>query len=119
MLKRKEISIEKWAQIFIFQKTGKNYREIAKILKISLCSVHMAIRRYLETGQNTNRKRCGRPRKTNQRIVNKIYAISKGNRQKSASEIRAEINEDLDLPISHATIKGQLKEKGMIVLSQL
>ena len=68
----------------------------------------MAIRRYQETGQNTNRKRSGRPRKTNQRIDNKIYAISKSNRQKSASEIRAEISEDLDLPISLTTVKRRL-----------
>ena len=82
MVKRKEISVEKRAKIINLQKTGKNYREIAKILKISLCSVHTTIRRYRQTGQNTNKKRSGRPRKTNQRIDNKIYAISKGNRQK-------------------------------------
>ena len=91
-----------------------NYRETAKILKISLCSVYTAIRIYLETGQNTNWKQSGRPRKTNQRFDNKIYTISKGNRQKSASEIRAEINEDLDSPISLKTVNGRLKEKGMI-----
>ena len=51
---------------------------------------------------------------TNQRIDNKIYAICKGNQQKSASEIRAEINEDLDSPISLTIVKGRLKEKGMI-----
>ena len=93
MVKRKKISVEKRAQIIILQKTGKNYREIAKILKISLCLVHTAIRRYRETEQNTNRK-IWSTKKDNQRIDNKIYAISKGNRQKSASEIRAEINED-------------------------
>ena len=43
-----------------------------------------------------------------------IYAIGKGNRQKSASEIRAEINEDLDSPISLTTVKGRIEEKGMI-----
>ena len=75
IVKQKEISVEKRAKIIILQKTGKNYREIAKILKISLCSVDTAIRRYQETGQNTNRRRSGRPRKTNQRIDNKIYAI--------------------------------------------
>ena len=56
MVKRKEISVEKRAQIIILQKTGKNHREIAKILKISLCSVYTAIRRYRKTGQITNRK---------------------------------------------------------------
>ena len=63
---------------------------------------------------SSNRKRSDRPKKTNQRIDNKIYAISKGNRQKSVSEIRAEINEDLDSPISLTRVKGRLKEKGMI-----
>ena len=87
MVKQKKISVEKRTQIIILQKTGKNYWEIAKILNISLCSVHTAIRRYRETGQNTNRKRSGRPRKTNERIDKKIYAICKGNRQKSALEI--------------------------------
>ena len=114
VVKRMEISVEKLAQIIILQKTGKHYREIAKILKISLCSVHTAIKRYRETGQNTNRKQSGRSRKRNQRIDNKIYAISKVNRQKSASEIYAEINEDLDSPISLTTVKGWLKEKDMI-----
>ena len=114
IVKRKEISVEKRAQIIILPETGKNYREIAKILKISLCPAHTAIRRYRETGQNTKAKRSGWPRKTNQRVNNKIYSISKGNRQKSASEIRAGLNQDLDLPISLTTVNGQLKEKGMI-----
>ena len=43
-----------------------------------------------------------------------MYAISEGNRQESASEIRAEINEDLDSPIWLTTVKCRLKEKGMI-----
>ena len=38
MVKRKEISVEGRAQIIILQKIGKNYWEIAKILKISLCA---------------------------------------------------------------------------------
>ena len=58
MVKRKEISVQKQTQIIILQKTDKNYRDIAKILKISLCSVHTE---YRETGQNTNRERSGRP----------------------------------------------------------
>ena len=45
---------------------------------------------------------------------NTIYAISEGNRQKSASEIRAKINGYLDSRISLTTVKGRLEEKGMI-----
>lgn len=114
MAKRKEISVEKRAQIVILQKTGKTYREIAKILKVSLGAVQNAIHRNRETGVNTDRKRSGRPRKTVQRVDNKIYAMSKAERFKSASTIRAEINEDLDSPISLTTVKRRLREKGMI-----
>lgn len=80
MAKQKQISVEKCAQIIILQKTGKKYREIAEILKISVGSVHKAIARYRETGKNTDRNGSGRPRKTNQRIDNKIYSISKADR---------------------------------------
>lgn len=114
MVRQKEISPEKRAQIIILQKNGKKYREIADILKISVGSVHTAINRYRETGENTDRKRSGRPKKTNQRIDNKIYAISKADRFKSASQIRAEINKDLDSPISRQTVSRRLVNKGMI-----
>lgn len=114
MAKKGEISIEKRAQIIILQKTGKSYREIAKLLKVSKSSVHDAIKRYRETGKNTNRERPGRPRKTSQRTDNKMYAISKADRFKTATQIRAEINEDLDPPISRTTVSRRLNEKGMI-----
>lgn len=113
MVKGKQISVEKRAQVIILQKTGKNYREIANILKISLGSVHTAIVRYRETGQNNNRKGSGRPRKTTQRIDNKIYSISKSDRFKSSSQIRAEINEEICSPISRQTVSRRLREKGM------
>lgn len=114
MARIKQISLEKRAQIVILQKTGKKYREIAKILKVSLNAISKTVQRYRETGVNTDRKRSGRPRKTVQRVDNKMYAISKADRFKSASKIRSEINENLDSPISLDTVKRRLREKGMI-----
>lgn len=113
MVNGKEISVKKRTHIIILQKSGKNYREIADILNISVGSVHTAIKRYHETGQNTDRKRSGRPRKTNEKIDNNIYAIKKTNRFKSASQIRAEINKDLGSPISRQTVSRRLVDKGM------
>jgi transposase len=109
-----ELTAEKRAQIVILQKQGNSYREISKILQVSLGAVQKAIARNRETGLNTDRKRSGRPRKTVQRVDNKIYAISKADRFKSASTIRAEINRDLDSHISLTTVKRRLREKGMI-----
>lgn len=114
MAKKKEISTETRAQINILRKIGKTYREIAQMLKISKGAVQAAVERFRETGQNTNKIRSGRKRKTTQRIDNKIYAISKADRFKSATKIRAEINEDLDKPVSLTTVKRRLREKGMI-----
>lgn len=114
MAKQKEHPPEKRAQIIILKKQGYSYRKIAQILKVSLGAVQKAIERHRETGVNTDRKRSGRPRKTTQRIDNKIYAISKDDRRKSASDIRAEINECLDSPLSLTTVKRRLREKGMI-----
>ena len=114
MVKRKELSVEKRAQIIISRQQGNSYRDIAEILKASLGAVQKAIARNRETGVNTDRKRSGRPRKTTQRVDNKIYAISKADRLKSAPNIRTEINEVLDSPLSLIAVKRRLREKGML-----
>lgn len=114
MARKKEISVEKRSQIVILQKTGKPYREIAKILKVSYGAVVNAINRFRETGKNIDRKRSGRPRLTTQRIDNKIYAISKADRFKTARTIRAEVNQELDRPLSFRTVARRLQDKGMI-----
>ena len=79
MAKRKELSVQKRAQIIILWQ-GNSYQDIAEILKVSLGAVQKAIARNRETGVNTDKKRSGRPRKTIQRVDNKIYAISKADR---------------------------------------
>ena len=114
MVKRKQISFEKRTQSIILQKTGKNYREIAKILKISLYSVHTAIRRYRETGQNTKSKRSGRPRKTNKKIGNKIYAISKGIDRNLHQKFVLKSMKTWIYQYRSRQSKAALKKKGMI-----
>lgn len=114
MGKKKNISTEKRAQIVILKQTGKSYRDIARILQISKSAAQRAVVRFEDTGSNIDRKRPGQPRKTSKKIDDKLYNISNANRFKSASDIRAEINERLDAPISLSTVKSRLRDKGMI-----
>lgn len=113
MAPKKEIPVEKRAQIVILHKTGKSYSQIARILKVSKSAISKTLKRKRETGTNTNRKRPGCPRKTTKRIDDKILTISSANRQKSAAEILAEVNANTPAPISLNTVKRRLLEKGM------
>lgn len=112
--KNKSISIENRSNIVILNKIGKTYNEIAKILKISKGAISKTLKRYRETGKNSNRKGAGRPRKTSKRVDEKILTISSANRFDTAPKIRSKINEQLPNPISISTVQRRLREKGMM-----
>jgi transposase len=61
---RTQISCEKGAQAIILHKQGYSNRQIAKIVQISEKGVRTAIKRFSETGVNTDRQRSGRPKVT-------------------------------------------------------
>lgn len=113
MARKGQIPIEKRAQINILSETGKSCSVIAEILKVSKSSVSRTLKRQRETGSNKNKKGSGRPRKTSKRDDNRMLQISKANRFKSASDIRAEINQSLDAPVSLTTVKRRLREGGL------
>lgn len=114
MAKNKEINLEKRAQIVILKETGKSYAEIARILKVCRSGVQKTCQMYRNTSSNTNQKGRGRKRKTTKRDDNRITTISKTDRFKTASDIRAEINQGLAAPISLTTVKRRLRGKGLI-----
>lgn len=114
MAKKKEISIEKRAQVIILKKAGKTQREIAALVGISQKGVFSTLKRYTETGSNVDKNRSGRPRKTNKHDDRRIGAISENDRFKTAPDITAEINRTLPNPISVTTVKDRLKNKGLV-----
>ncbi|XP_055910692.1 jerky protein homolog-like [Eupeodes corollae] len=75
---------------------GYSQREIATRLKTSKGVVHRTIQRYSSTGGFKDKPRSGRPRVTTKTEDLHIITISKRSRKKTASEIRAEINEIRD-----------------------
>lgn len=112
MARKAQISLEKRSQIEILRKTGKSIMQIAQIVGVSKNGVATTLKWLDETKSNDDRKRSGRTKKTSAADDRHILLLSKKNRFKMASEIRAEINKSLDKPISTSLVKYRLNEKG-------
>lgn len=112
MAKNKEISLEKRAQIEILRKVGNSIGKIAQIVGVSKNGVQTTLARFAQTKSHSDQKRSGRPRKTAATDDRYIVRLSNRDRFKSPSEIRTEVNETLDAPISTNTVKKRLREAG-------
>ena len=74
----------------------------------------MKLAQFFRFQRAKNKFRSGRPRKTFKRDDSRIITISKANHFKTAPDIRAEINQSLNAPISLSTRKRWLREKVLI-----
>ncbi|XP_055910544.1 uncharacterized protein LOC129944907 [Eupeodes corollae] len=113
MVKVKELTIETRSAIMTLIKEGYSQREIATKLKISKGAVHRTIRRYSSTGGFKDKPRSGRPRVTTKTEDLHIITISKRSRKKTAPEIRTEINDIREEPLSVSTIQRRLRHAGL------
>ena len=64
--KKKTIKKEDRQIIITLKSVGLSFGEIAKEAKVSVSTVSYTIKRHLETGRNSDRKRSGRPKATTQ-----------------------------------------------------
>lgn len=60
--KKSEISQSTRGKIIALRGTGKSYRKIAKMVKVSFSAVRYIIKRHDETGNTENKPRSGRPK---------------------------------------------------------
>ncbi|KAG7196845.1 hypothetical protein KM043_014008 [Ampulex compressa] len=108
-----ELTVEIRSKIVALSKKGYSVREIARRTGISKSSVGYTLQKFTTTGSYATAKRSGRPRKTTTADDRFIRTISKRDRQKTAPEIAAELNQHRDLPISVTTVKRRLYEVGL------
>lgn len=83
-----------------------------KKLGISYHAAYNAVKRFSETGKNSDRERIGRPKKTTAKEDRKIVMTSKRNRRLTAPEIAADINCGRLEKISVSTVKRRLLDAG-------
>ena len=62
MVRKRQLTKEDRQTIITLKSVGLSFREIAKQAKVSVSTVTNTIKRHLETGGNSDRKRSGRPK---------------------------------------------------------
>ena len=91
---------------------GFNNSEIARTLKsVSRSCASRTIQKFKASGSTADKKRSGRPRKTNQTNDNYIYRIARKNPKYSTKDIAQEINVTLKNHISRSTVNRRLIDR--------
>ena len=71
---------------------GLSFREIAKQAKMSVSTVSYTIKRHLETGGNSDRKRSGRPKATTQSQDKFLRLNSLRDGQLTGQQLQVQLN---------------------------
>lgn len=113
MAKRKELSAETRSAVITLHKENYSLRQIAKKLKLTYRAVQGTVKRYKTTGTTQSGKRSGRPKITSPAEDRRLEVISKRNRRLTAPQIRAQLNESRETPVSLTTVKRRLAKAGL------
>ncbi|MDF4304952.1 helix-turn-helix domain-containing protein, partial [Vibrio parahaemolyticus] len=113
MARKPQLSKEKRIEIQVLKKEGYSTRQIAQKVKVSQSGVAKALKRYEETGSHEDRFCSGRSRVTSKAEDKFIRVTSLRNRQKTAPEIRAQLNSTRSNNVSVETVRRRLRESGL------
>jgi transposase len=112
MGRAKELRCEIRAQAIILRKQGLTYREIKEKLKVSLCAVYAAVKRYEETHKYVSKIRSGRPRVTTIQDDRTIERIVKKSPKASSLAVLVRLPPEVR-NISTRTIRRRLFDCGL------
>lgn len=105
--------MEKRIKIQFFHEHGWKPEKIAKELKISRTAVRYNVEKFKKTQKYEDRPRSGRKKLTTNREDRILERMSVRNRRKSSKELAAQLNEDLEHPISARTVRQRLLSFGL------
>ena len=84
---------------------GLSLREIANKAKVSVSTVSSTIKRHLETGGSSDRKRSGRPKATTQSEDKLLRDNSFRDRWLTGQQLQAQLNTGRSKEVSVSTVK--------------
>jgi len=113
MVRSKELTSEKRAQIVILHKERQSSRTIAKKLSVSQTAVVKALKRFEEQKDFKSRSRSGRPKLTSVRMDIAIVKAAKFSPRASASAIQARLPASERGKPSTRTIRRRLFDAGL------
>ena len=92
MARKRQLTKEDRQTIITLKSGGLSFREIAKEAKVSVNRVPYTIKRHLETGGNSDRKRSGRPKATTQSEDKFLRVNSLRDRRLTGQQLQAQLN---------------------------
>ena len=78
-----------------------------------MSTVSYTIKRYLETGGNSNRKRSGRPKATTQSEDKFLRVNSLRDRRLTGQQLQVQLNTGRSKEVSVSTVKRRLRDAGL------
>ncbi len=113
MPKRPSISPTRRARIVELRRQKFKYSDIAAAENCSLTACKSAVKLYTATGQYVDRKRCGRPRKTNRRQDRVIQRLALTDRFTTSRVISNELRLNHGVIIDPRTVRRRLNHFGL------
>ena len=84
-----------------------------KKVKVSVSTVSFTIKKYSETGGNSERKRSGRPKATTESEGKFLRVNSLRVRQLTGQQLQAQLNSGRSKQVSVSTVKRRLRVAGL------
>ena len=91
MVRKRQLTKEDRQTIITLKSVGLSFGEIAKEAKVSVNSVSYTIKRHLETGGNSDRKRSGRPKAKAQSEYKFLRVNSLRDRRLTGQQLQAQL----------------------------
>ena len=113
MARKRQLTKEDRQTIITLKSVGLSFREIAKQAKVSVSTVSYTIKRHLETGGNSDRKRSGRPKTTTQSEDKFLRVHSLLDRRLTGRQLQAQLNTGRSKEVSVSTVKRRLRAAGL------
>ena len=105
-----KLSLEERGAIIALRSEQMSFEKIAKRLGCSKTAARLCYKKFTVTGSVKNRQRCGRPRKTDQRLDARIRRYSEVDRKLTAVDIHGQIP---DANVSVRTVQRRLNDAGL------
>ena len=110
---RKELSESLKTAIIVLKEKNYSMRQISKDLSISKSTISKFWRYFLSNNTIHYKKRAGRPKVLDDKIMKKVIKNVELNREKSSNEIAKDLKDDYGISISSSTIRRRLLKEGL------
>lgn len=113
MPKGPQISLSVRKLIIEHHGSGKSYRQIADMVRLSKDTIAKIVQKYKRSGSYIPAKRSGRPSKTTSRIDRAIVSRVDQERGLSAPKVAKQLESEFSINVTPQTVRNRLHKQGL------